>query len=85
MISPDGSSVRLMPLLRTLEGIARKPSATTVRLHFNATVPATGQSCSGYVDICARPLTRRGVPMRSAPACVAFDTTRAVRDLTVCG
>lgn len=75
--------MRVMPLPRAVDA-ARRPAATTVRLHFNATVPATGLSCSGFVDVCARPLGRNGAPLRGAPACVAFEATRAVRDLTVC-
>lgn len=83
MISLDSTSVRLMPLLRMVDA-NRKAAATTVRLFFNATVPETGLSCSGVVDICSQRLTRSGTPERNAPACGAFEATRAVRDMTVC-
>lgn len=75
--------MRLMPLMQAVDAM-RRAAATTVRLHFNATVPATGRSCSGVVDICSRRLTRTGGFVRNTPACVDFETTRALRDLTVC-
>ena len=75
--------MRIMPLLRAMDS-RRQAAATMVRLRFNATVPATGLSCSGFVDICSQQLTRRGAPVRNAPACGKFESTRLERDLTVC-
>lgn len=72
-----------MPLRRAIDTM-RRDAATTVRLSFNAVVPATGLSCQGFVDICARPVTRAGIPMRRAPACREFEATYAERDLTQC-
>ena len=83
VISQDRTSVRLLPLRKAVDA-TRREAATTVRLHFNATVPATGKSCAGVVDICAQRLTRKGAPVHRAPTCGEFGATRAVRDLTVC-
>ena len=83
VIAQDGASVRLMPLLRAVDA-NRQAAATTVRLRFNATVPATGLSCVGFVDICSQPLARSGAPVRNSPGCARFEATRATRDLTVC-
>lgn len=82
VIAQNGASVRLLPLLLATE--ANRPAATVVRFLFNATVPATGLSCAGFVDVCARRLARNGVPARNAPACPSFQATKAVRDLTTC-
>lgn len=83
VITPDGSAVRLMPLLRASDATGGK-AATTVRIFFNATAPATGLSSAGHIDICSRMLTRTGRPVRDAPVCGAFEATRAMRDLTFC-
>lgn len=75
--------MRLLPLRRGVDAL-RQATAATVRLTFNATVPATGLSCSGFVDICSRPLSRLGSPMPNAPVCNPYGRTKEVRDLTKC-
>ena len=51
-IIAGGRAVSLLPLLRTNDA-SRKEVGTTVRIQFTATSAATGQSCSGYADLCS--------------------------------
>ena len=77
-IVSNKTAVSLLPLMLTTDA-TKKEVGTTVRIVFNATAPATGMSCQGYVELCSARTTGA-----KPPRCNAYGATRTVRDLTVC-
>lgn len=78
---PEASSLgdgdlQILPQLRAP---ARRKDAggRTLRVAYTATVPETGLSCSGSIDLCA-PASKR------SPACAAFDSTGQARPVHNC-
>lgn len=70
-----GGDLQLLPQLLVDAG-RNDLGGRTLRIQYTATVPETGLSCSGAVELCA--------PARRSTTCAAFSSTGIARPVLTC-
>lgn len=74
--------MRLMPLARATQ--RGREVGRAIRIQFNATVRATGLSCTGFVDVCSARSSVMRRATQASPACAPFEQAAETHNLATC-